>query len=88
VKTLVFLSRKSNSSACSSEPVSVLRQTAMSGTLWSNGTFFKSPSILMAFLNSARAFALRGTLIVGLALILLLGSAHSCDRVQIPARCC
>jgi hypothetical protein len=57
-KTSLFLSRKANNYACSSSLISVPRQTAMSGTLGSMTTFLKSPSALMAFLNSARASVL------------------------------
>jgi hypothetical protein len=56
----LFLSRKANSSACSSALVSVLRQTTLSGTLRSNATFLKSSSALMTFLNYVVASALMG----------------------------
>jgi hypothetical protein len=59
-ETSLFLSRKANSSTCSSRLVSVLRQTALSITLGSNTTFLKSSSTSIAFLNYAGASALMG----------------------------
>jgi hypothetical protein len=60
VKKLVFLSRKANSTACSSGLVKMPRQTSLSDTLGSKIIFLKSPSALMAFLNYVRASTLRG----------------------------
>jgi hypothetical protein len=60
VKTSLFLSRKARSSTCSSGLASVLKQTAMSGTLGSSTTFLRSPSASMPFLNFVEASCLLG----------------------------
>jgi hypothetical protein len=68
----LFLSRNANSSDCSSRLISMPRQTSLSHTLRSGATFLKSPSALMDFLKSLRAFVLLGQAGTDFSRILLL----------------
>jgi hypothetical protein len=51
-KTSLFLSRNYSSSTCSCGLISARMHTVLTGTLGSSGSLVKSPSALIAFLNS------------------------------------
>jgi hypothetical protein len=86
-KTSLFLSRNCKSSACSCRLILVPTQTALSGTVGLSATLLKSPSALIAFLNSVEVTCLDGGCTCSCCSISSLKNALFCGPGRNHARC-